>query len=84
MYDRAQQESYIDKTHRITRQGDATLLRVLKHKTHKLELAPICEGSTNWNMLPARIRNLKAKVQFRTPYNAWLVLNNANAINHEQ
>ena len=76
MFNRAQQDSFIDTTQRKTRQGDAILLKVPKPKTRKLESAPQYRGSTMWNELPVGVRKSKTKLQFKHTYNASLVLVN--------
>ena len=73
MYDRAHIDEYIDQTPRITRRGDATLLKTPKPQTRKLELAPVYKGSVMWNELPARVRCSENKLHFKYAYTAHLV-----------
>ena len=80
MFDRAQQDSFIDTMQRKTRQGDATLLKVPKPQTHKLDSAPVYKGSVMWNALTVDVRKSKTKLQLKYAYSASLILLNRSLI----
>ena len=65
MYKRSFQEEFLDQTPRITRQGRSKTLKVPNPKTNKLKNAPIYNGSTLWNNLPARIREATSILAFK-------------------
>ena len=68
MFNRKGDEKYKDQTERVTRRGEAVLLKVPRAKTNKLMKAPIYSGSTLWNSLPVRVRQSKTKLELKNLY----------------
>ena len=61
MFNRTRDPMYRDDPTRVTRQGDAVLLKVPKANTTKFMAAPIFKGSTTWNRLPVEVRQVESR-----------------------
>lgn len=66
MFDRTQDQAYIEIAPRSTRSADAVMLRTPKPCTSKLAKAPIYMGSKMWNELPIRMRKSKSRQELKT------------------
>ena len=66
MFKRACKKEYLDKTIRVTRQGNSKILLIPKPKTNKFMNAPIYKGSKIWNNLPSKIRNASSFLVFKS------------------
>ena len=61
----SQDPQFQDNTARVTRQGDAVLLKVPLAKTVKYARTPACRGSTDWNNRPIGVRKAKTNLEFK-------------------
>ena len=61
MFNRTRDHTYRDDQARVTRQGDAVLLKVPKSNTTKFMASPIFNGSTMWNRLPVEVRQAESR-----------------------
>ena len=82
MYNRTKESKYKDEQPRVTRQGDAVLLRVPRANTSKFMNAPAYKGSTMWNQLPVEVRQVESRYALKIMhkrYLAGLPLNHGNS-----
>ena len=81
MFNRTRESGYRDDRARITRQGDAVLLKVPKANTTKFMNSPVFKGSTMWNQLPVEVRQAETRYAVKIlhkRHNVSLPLNHGN------